>query len=84
MPIKKVAFQKILTVCIFVILMINIILIAKIALDLKRLKSCQNQRESLPCQAVPIRFVMDEPECADKLLKSMNVTNVRVLPRGIQ
>jgi len=36
--------------------------------------------EPLPCGAIPTRFVIDEPECADKLLRSMNVTNVRVLP----
>ncbi len=38
-------------------------------------------RRSLPCEAVPVRFVLDEPECADKLLRAMNVTRVRVLPR---
>jgi len=81
MPIKKVALQKILMVCIVVLLVINILLSAQ---GLKRLKSCQNPRESLPCQAVPIRFVMDEPECTDKLLRSMNMSNVRVLSRGGQ
>jgi len=37
---------------------------------------------SLPCEAVPVRFVLDEPECADKLLRAMNVTNVRVVARN--
>ena len=36
--------------------------------------------DPLPCGAVPTRFVMDEPECADKLLRSMNVTDVHILP----
>ena len=31
--------------------------------------------------AVPVRFVLDEPECADKLLRAMNVTRVRILPK---
>ena len=75
--IKKETLQKILMVCIVVLLVINILLTAQ---GLKRLKSCKIHKESLPCQAVPIRFVMDEPECTDKLLRSMNVTNVRVLP----
>ena len=70
--------QKIILVCIVLLLMINI-LFNYSGLE-NRLKSCQNPRESLPCQAVPIRFVIDEPECADKLLRSMNVTNVHVLP----
>jgi hypothetical protein len=34
---------------------------------------------SLPCGAVPTRFVIEEPECADRLLRSMNVTNVHIL-----
>ena len=33
---------------------------------------------SLPCAAVPTRFVMEYPECADKLLRSMNVTKVQI------
>ena len=36
------------------------------------------QRDSLPYAAIPTRFVMEEPECADKLLRTMNVTNVRI------
>ena len=37
------------------------------------------RRPSLPCAAVPMTFVSDYPECADHLLRAMNVTNVRVL-----
>ena len=81
MPIKKVVFLKMLMICIIILLTINILLTAQ---GLNRLKYYQKSKESLPCQALPIRFVMEEPECADKLLRSMNVSNVRVLPRGIQ
>jgi len=38
-------------------------------------------RRTLPCQAIPVRFAMDNPECANKLLASMNVTNVRFWPQ---
>ena len=31
-----------------------------------------------PYAAIPRRFVMEHPDCADELLRSMNVTNVRV------
>jgi hypothetical protein len=34
---------------------------------------------SLPCQAIPLRYIEDEPVCADKLLHAMNVTNSHVL-----
>ena len=77
---KKMTLQKIIIVCIVVLLLTNILLTVKLAQGLERLKSCQYQRESLPCQAVPTQFVIDEPECANKLLRSMNVTNVRILP----
>ena len=80
-PRKKMASQKKLVVCIIVLLVVNLLLTTKVALSEERLKPCQ--RESLPCQAVPIRFVMDEPGCADKLLRSMNVTDVRILSSKI-
>ena len=33
---------------------------------------------SLPCQAIPLRYVEEDPICADKLLHAMNVTNVHI------
>ena len=39
-------------------------------------------KPSLPCAAIPTRYVLEYPECADRLLRAMNVTNVRILPRG--
>ena len=41
-------------------------------------RSSQSCDASLPCAAIPTRFVVEHPDCADKLLRSMNVTNVRV------
>ena len=79
MPKRKMAWQMILVICVVGLLVTNVLVIAKLALGLERLKSCQHKRESLPCQAVPIQFVIEEPECADKLLRSMNVTNVHIL-----
>ncbi len=35
---------------------------------------------SLPCGAVPTRLILEDPICAQKLLDSMNVTNVRIQP----
>ena len=39
-------------------------------------------KASLPCAAIPTRYVMEYPECADRLLRAMNVTNVRILSPG--
>ena len=36
---------------------------------------------TLPCSAIPTRLVLEDPACAQKLLESMNVTNVRVKSR---
>jgi len=77
---RKMTWLMILVICIVGLLVANVLVVAKLALGLERLKSCQHRRESLPCQAVPTRFVIEEPECANKLLRSMNVTNVRIFP----
>ena len=45
-------------------------------------RSSQSCDASLPCAAIPTRFVVEHPDCADKLLRSMNVTNVRIQPVG--
>lgn len=39
-------------------------------------------QNALPCPAIPTRFVLDDPQCADKLLRAMNVTDVRVLSKN--
>ncbi len=78
MPTEKRTPQGTLMVSIVVLSVANILLTARIPLGWERLKSCEHRRESLPCQAVPTRFVIEEPECAIKLLRVMNVTNVHI------
>lgn len=34
---------------------------------------------SLPCQAIPLRYVEEDPLCADKLLHAMNITESHIL-----
>ena len=36
-------------------------------------------RRTLACEALPIRFITTDPECADRLLLAMNVSNVRII-----
>ena len=38
----------------------------------------RTHRGALPCAALPTRFLLESPHCAQKLLDSMNVTNVRI------
>ena len=78
----RINWQVILMVCICGLLVLNAFVSAKIVLELKELQVIHRKGEQLPCGAVPTRFVIEEPECANKLLKSMNITNVHILPTG--
>lgn len=70
----------ILMVCVFVLLAVNLFITTKLFLNAKKSPLILRAREPLPCRVVPTRFVMEDPECANKLLRSMNITNVRILP----
>jgi hypothetical protein len=59
-------------------LLANALLTARVMVKLEVLAMTRGSSTSLPCPAIPTRFVMEEPACAQKLLESMNVTNVRV------
>jgi len=80
MPRKSLNRLVILMVCVLVFLAVNLFITTRLFLNAKKSSLMLRSREPLPCKAVPTRFVMEEPECANKLLRSMNVTNVRILP----
>lgn len=63
---------------ILIALVVNAAMLMRIHHELARLEDRPPNRGSLPCAALPTRFVLDSPECAQKLLEAMNVTNVRV------
>ena len=77
---KSVNRLAILMVCVLVFLAVNLLITTTLFLNAKKSPLMLSEREPLPCRAVPTRFVMEEPECANKLLRSMNVTNVHILP----
>lgn len=70
----------------FLLVLITVLLVANLAMTVVHWKQGKSATpavtRSLPCEAVPVRFILDEPECADKLLRAMNVTNVRVIARN--
>jgi hypothetical protein len=33
------------------------------------------------CDAIPTRLILEDPQCADKLLRAMNITKVRISSR---
>jgi hypothetical protein len=77
---RNPSWQAALAVCIIVLLVVNVLVTLKLRIDIQECQLSSQKREPLPCGAVPTRFVIEEAECANKLLKSMNVTNVRILP----
>jgi hypothetical protein len=74
----KISWQKTFMFCICILVVINIFVIVKFTLVSGELKEDYPKRAPLPCGAIPIQFVLKEPECANKLLRSMNVTNVHI------
>lgn len=75
-------WSLVLLICILAIVIPNGVITLKLAADMDKVQSAQPQRaRGLPCEAIPIRFALDEPDCANKLLRAMNVTNVNFLPR---
>jgi len=57
-----------------------ILLLVLVAVDIHfRVMQQPNQR---PCLAIPTKFILQEPECAGKLLRAANISNVRILLPG--
>jgi hypothetical protein len=60
-------------------LMANILLTWQVHSDLRDDRSCRPPAEAPACRAVPVSFVHDYPECANRLLQAMNISNVRIV-----
>ena len=59
-----------------------LLLIAAMADVMIRLLLLAEEKKPSRCLAIPTRFILEYPECADKLLQAMNVTNVHIVPAG--
>ena len=57
----------------------NILLTLELRRHVASFPPVKQQRSDLPCAAIPTRLILEDPECAQKLLTVMNVTNVRVV-----
>ena len=60
------------------LVLVNLALTVRLTAHVERTCPNAEPERSLPCPAIPTRFVLDDPECAHKLLRAMNVTGVRV------
>ena len=65
-----------------VLLVINVILTSVLLSRPVGQVKCPVKSKSLPCEAMPIKFALDNPDCANKLLRAMNITNVKILPKN--
>jgi hypothetical protein len=68
---------------ILVALLANCWLLVRVDQQLAHIIEEDIPRKSLPCAAIPTRFVLEEPGCAQRLLEFMNVSKVRIVPRKI-
>ena len=76
---KNLNSQIAVTICILVLLVINMVMMAKLLMNIQQSPLYSEHHDALPCRALPARFVIEEPECADKLLRLMNITNIHIL-----
>ena len=77
---KKPVWQMVFLVCVLGLVLANLLIAIRLTSKIDQVQSCPQKRKSLPCEAIPIKFAMQEPQCANKLLRAMNVTNVNFLP----
>lgn len=62
--------------------MANVLLTVRLAARIDTRPVCPEPPRYLPCGALPMRLIHDDPACTNKLLQVMNVTNVHILPKG--
>ena len=68
----------ILIVCVLLLLVVDLFITTGLLLSSKKSPVIPRTSEPIPCRALPTRFVIEEPICANKLLGFMNVSNVRI------
>lgn len=62
------------------IIVLLILVLATLIINIVLILRFTDSKTSKPCLTIPRQFLFAEPECVDKLLASMNMTNVHVLP----
>lgn len=77
---KNLNWHAVLTIFILILLIISIVMTVKLLINICQSPQDSGQRDTPPCRALPAQFVIEEPDCADKLLRLMNIANVNILP----
>ena len=74
----KMLKQKYIQLIIVVLILILLGLVVNIVVTLRLTAAITSE----PCTAVPKGFVFNYPDCANKLLESMNVSDIKIESRS--
>ena len=79
---SRIGFKAlmIMMACVLALLTVDLCITTMLFLNAKESPLVLHVRDPLPCGTVSTRFVTEEPECANLLVKSMNISNVNILP----
>ncbi|RKY03788.1 MAG: hypothetical protein DRP56_10820 [Planctomycetota bacterium] len=62
---------------------IVILLVLVLMVDIVvRLSVPTNPKQPSQCLAIPMKFAMEYPDCANKLIQAVNLTNIHIVPPG--
>ena len=78
---KKWIVLGILQVLILIGLVTDLALTWRLATKADEPAQTYRTANALPCAAIPTRLILENPACAQALLESMNVSNVRIKNR---
>ena len=62
-----------------IVILLIVILLAVVADITIRILPPAKAKQQPQCLAVPTSFIMEHPDCADKLVQAANLTNVRIV-----
>lgn len=63
----------------WVLILLTLILIAVIADVAVRLSVPRKSQLPSDCLVIPTKFLLDYPDCAQKLIKAANITNIHII-----
>ena len=79
MEIKVVKSYIALLVVIVVLFVANLIMTSMLFIKPAAQTQCTEKSRSLPCESVPLDWAVANYECANSLLRAMNVTNLKFI-----
>jgi hypothetical protein len=66
----------------WVVILLVLVLIAAVVDIAVRLSVLAKPKQPSRCLAIPIRFLMEYPNCTNKLIQAANLTNIHIVPPG--